>query len=203
MSTHKTTDKIISKVFKGPSGEGEYGPWQIYNIYFEGSENKYSWFQKDGIVPTPGTKVMFMKYDIIEKEKDGKTYTNYNIKEIEFDTASLGKPELSGTSSHGKQSNNTLPSSNCTMFISYAKDLLVSICGRGEYKEVDYPELVKMYTQEGMRSYYDTGEMLKMDMAMEGAKESEEVSVEAVKKFAKEIEPPPRRTPWFEYNEGG
>ena len=173
MSLHNTENLTITEVVVGPKGTGKRGAWQIYNLTFDGSDKKFTWFQTDSIVPQVGTKIPTMKYEIKTNEKDGKEYKNFTIKKIEFDNVS----QLKNTPPKGKVPT-SIPASNVTMFISYAKDLLVSICAGGGYKEVDYPELVKMYTQEGMRSYYDTVEMLKMDAAMESTKESETRSEE-------------------------
>ena len=78
----QATNKTIKKVFEGKSGEGKYGPWTAYDVYFEGSENKYSYFG-GGNKPTPvvGQKISYLEFDT---KQDGK-YTNRTIRKLVID----------------------------------------------------------------------------------------------------------------------
>jgi hypothetical protein len=76
------TNTEITKVYEGPSGEGQYGPWQIFNFYVKDHKEKFSVFGKDEFVPMPGIKLKLLKYEIKHSEKDGKKYTNYDVKEV-------------------------------------------------------------------------------------------------------------------------
>ena len=98
------TNVIIRKVFKGKSGEGQYGPWQAYDVYFEGSENKYSYFG-GGKKPVPvvGQKIAFMKFEAKTTKKDGKTYTNRTIKEMVLDQTPAEKPQGSPQATNGNK----------------------------------------------------------------------------------------------------
>ena len=78
----QAVNKTIKKVFKGKEIPGQYGPRQIYDVYFEGSENKYSYFQSGKKpVPTVGMMVSYMEFDV---KKDGK-YTNRTIRKMVLD----------------------------------------------------------------------------------------------------------------------
>ena len=69
----------ISKVYEGKSGTGKQGAWTVYNLYFDGSENKFGWFGGKGkIVPVKGMQIASMEYEITEN--DG--YTNHIIKKM-------------------------------------------------------------------------------------------------------------------------
>ena len=57
------TNKTIGKVYKGSEGTNEHGPWTLYNIYLEGGELKYTYFQSGSKpVPEPGMKIALMEY---------------------------------------------------------------------------------------------------------------------------------------------
>lgn len=80
------TNKVIAKVAVVKTGTTEYGKWTLYNIHFEGSERKFGYMGNDKKpVPFVGMKVPYLEYDEEEKEKDGKVYKNYNIKELKVD----------------------------------------------------------------------------------------------------------------------
>ena len=81
------TDLEIEKVFKGNSGEGQYGPYQYYDVYFKKGDTsapqKFSWSQSGKkIVPEIGMKISFMAFDTKPWAKDGKSGKNYNITEL-------------------------------------------------------------------------------------------------------------------------
>ena len=84
------TNVTIRKVFKGKSGEGQYGPWQAYDVYFEGSENKYSYFG-DEKKPKPviGQKITFMEFEVVKKGQ----YTNRTIKKMVLGQTPTEKPQ--------------------------------------------------------------------------------------------------------------
>jgi hypothetical protein len=80
------TNKVVSKVSTVKTGESEFGKWTLFNIFFEGSDKKFGYLGNDKRpVPFVGMKVPYLEYDIEKKEKDGKEYTNYNIKELKVD----------------------------------------------------------------------------------------------------------------------
>lgn len=72
------TNVEVSKVFKGKSGEGQYGPWQIWDVYFNGDNRKFTYFEKGNVIPEVGMMVLVLKFDV---EKKGQ-YTNYTVKEL-------------------------------------------------------------------------------------------------------------------------
>ena len=86
----KATNKTIKKVFEGKSGEGKYGPWTAYDVYFEGSENKYSYFG-GGNEPEPvvGQKISYLEFDT---KQNGK-YTNRTIRKMVLDETAPQPPK--------------------------------------------------------------------------------------------------------------
>ena len=80
------TNLEIAKVYEGPNGEGQYGPWQVYNLYFVGGKKKFGYIQSgQKPIPKPGMKVLFLDFEIEKTVKDGKEYINNKIKEIKFE----------------------------------------------------------------------------------------------------------------------
>ena len=84
------TNLEIEKVFKGKSGESQYGPWQLYNIMFKGGQKRFGYMQSGPKpIPQPGMTVTYLRFDI---EQSGQ-YTNNKIKEIKFGPATQGTPD--------------------------------------------------------------------------------------------------------------
>lgn len=99
----QATNVTIKKVFKGKSGDGQYGPWQAYDVYFEGSDNKYTYFQSGKKpVPTIGQKIAFIKFEASQTQKDGKTYTNRKITEMVLDETPPEKSQEAPQAQNGK-----------------------------------------------------------------------------------------------------
>uniref|UniRef100_A0A6H2A0G4 Uncharacterized protein n=1 Tax=viral metagenome TaxID=1070528 RepID=A0A6H2A0G4_9ZZZZ len=96
----KVTNKTIKKVFKGKSGEGKYGPWQAYDVYFEGSENKYTYFGGENKPePVVGQKISYLEFDT---KQDGK-YTNRTIRKLVLDeTASQPSKDAPQSAKEGQ-----------------------------------------------------------------------------------------------------
>uniref|UniRef100_A0A6M3XHB8 Uncharacterized protein n=1 Tax=viral metagenome TaxID=1070528 RepID=A0A6M3XHB8_9ZZZZ len=94
------TNVTIRKVFKGKSGEGQYGPWQAYDVYFEGSDHKYSYFG-GGKKPEPvvGQKVAFMEFEAVTKGQ----YTNRTIKKMVIDKTAPAKSQGSPQATNGNK----------------------------------------------------------------------------------------------------
>ena len=128
----KKTNITISKVFKGKSGEGKYGPWQIWDIYFEGSENKYTYFEKNDYIPIVGQVIDFLEWDV---EKKGE-YTNFTIKNI------IPSDSKKSSQSHSEANDGTI---SCkanigpiTMWGKYISDIMCAIIKDGHTgKELD------------------------------------------------------------------
>lgn len=123
------TNIEISKVYEGPSGTSQHGPWQIYNFYVKDHKEKFSVFGKDDLIPVPDLKLKLLKYEIKHSEKDGKSYTNYNVKEIILEEGEASQPaqKQPQTTQKSLQRDNTL-----TMYVSYAKDILVQLLANVE-----------------------------------------------------------------------
>jgi len=81
-------DFCITKVYepqkdrKPVEGEGEYGPWKLYNFYTDKTGKEKFGFMWSGKkpIPTEGLKIKHMEY---EKEKRGQ-YTNLDVKKLEL-----------------------------------------------------------------------------------------------------------------------
>ena len=77
----KLNGVTITKVFKGKSGEGKYGPWQGYNFYVDDpdwKDQKFSYLQS-GRKPVPEEG---MKVDLEFETKQNREYTNYDVKKL-------------------------------------------------------------------------------------------------------------------------
>jgi len=141
------TNVEISKVYEGKSGESEYGPWTAYNFYVKGYDHKFGYFQKDGgLAPAKGMKILMLEYEIKQRGE----YTNYDVKRIELlkdiSTDTLNPPQTA-PGPHGK----TQRDSNVTMFISYAKDLMVALLPyHAGYNQMELEDLANIVTQTGM-----------------------------------------------------
>ena len=143
------TDVVISKSFEGASGESEYGPWIAYNFYIDNDERKFSWFwnEKKPIVPVQDMQIKLMEYTS-GPSKCGK-YINNNVSRIILHGDAHKKAESnyeSGLKAHGKleeakpqstgfvgqkgvaqPDNKKGRDSSLTMYISYAKDIVVAL----------------------------------------------------------------------------
>ena len=150
----RLTNLTIRKVFEGKSGEGQYGPWQAYNMYFDGNEKwknvKFGYFG-GGNKPDPEEG---MTVDLIEFEekKDGR-YTNYTVTKLV-----PGEPEPEPEPSAAAPRNN--PNGGQTrmsMYVSYAKDIAVAkLTASGSAKTsrifgMGIMEICEMVAQAGKR----------------------------------------------------
>ena len=160
MAEEFETDIEITKVYEGTSGEGEFGPWTAYNFYVKGDDRKFSWFKSDSkpIMPVPGMLVKLMEYFIAEtySEKHNKTFTNYNVSRIilhgdahkQAETFEPPhKPVSMPTKSTPKRDN------SLTMYISYAKDIVVAQMAQGGYKGTSTLDISNVVVDNGVRMY--------------------------------------------------
>ena len=154
-------NKRITKVYRGKSGQGQYGPWTAWNFNIEGDDRKFSYFS-GGKKPEPkeGDFIAMMKFETVN---DGK-YTNYKAKEVAF-----GQPDCEprqdpphdyeppgehqappGTQKPAQQS--PRGDEKLSFYVSYAKDLKVALINQKEYPEgITLKECVNEVMQEGMR----------------------------------------------------
>lgn len=118
------TDCIITKVYTGPSGESEYGPWQVYNLYLDKGDKKFG-YMHSGKKPIPkeGMEIKHIEYELETTQKDGKTYENYKIKKMEV------AEEKSSTSKTSTQTTSHPTSNNkdASYYVAYAKDIAVAM----------------------------------------------------------------------------
>ena len=171
------TDVVVSKSFEGASGESEYGPWIAYNFYIDNDERKFSWFwnEKKPIVPMQGMQIKLMEYTS-GPSKCGK-YSNNNVSRIILhgDAYKKTKTEYeSGLKAHGKleeaepqstgfvgqkgvaQPDNKKGRDNTlTMYISYAKDVIVQmmVSAPDAFKGLPINQITDMVVDEGVKMY--------------------------------------------------
>lgn len=126
------TGATISNVKKVKSGEGEHGPWTLYNVQV--GDKKYSIFQNSDVAaPQSGQVIAYAEVEERESEKDGKKYTNYTLKKIKWGEESKTLP------SAGKNGKEDTPYS---MLLSYAKDVVIHHPGSQALNLVDYANAV-------------------------------------------------------------
>lgn len=185
MADEFETDVEITKVYEGKSGEGEYGPWTAYNFYVKDDERKFSWFKSDSkpIMPVKGMQIKLMEYVV----KQSGEYTNYNVSRIILHGDAHKKAETRELVDNKKfVPQKSSRNSSLTMYISYAKDLLVALMIHCDYEKVGFNELVDMVVDEGVRMY-DRAHGVS-DIAIQQAK----LTKEAEKGFVEpDNEPPP------------
>ena len=151
-------NKKITKVYRGKSGEGQYGPWQAWNLYIDGDDRKFAYFS-GGKKPEPfeGAFIQMMKFETVTKGK----YTNHNVKEM-----ALGQPENNEPRQdpphdyeppgEAQKPNVTPPVTHrgdekASFYVSYAKDLMCSLIEKGEYPEgVTLKECAKQVMDVGL-----------------------------------------------------
>jgi len=169
----------IEKVFKGKSGtsDGKNGPfeWQMWDVYIDGK--KYTYFSSGNKpIPSAGAFVKMLKYEVTQTpgkgKHEGKTFTNYNIKEMALDNLEKqnNEPrqepdqrppddyEPPGEKDGYADKPTTVKSSavrtgdeKASFYVSYAKDLMCSLVDKGEYPEgVTLKELAKQVMDVGL-----------------------------------------------------
>jgi len=114
-------DTKITKVYKGPDGDSEYGHWQVYNLYFDkGDKNKFGYMQSGKKpIPIEGMQIKHVEYEI---EQDGK-YTNYKIKKLE-PAEDESEPISEPTQKHIQPQSNG--NKDASFYIAYAKDIVIA-----------------------------------------------------------------------------
>ena len=147
------TNVEVGKVFKGKSGEGQYGPWQIHDVYLRDDKRKFSYFEKDGLIPEVGMIIQVLKFEVVQKGE----YTNYTVKELTPDPNWYSgkepeiphqKPPSATGSTQGVKRDSSI-----TMFASYSKDLMVALINNGLYLEMDLEDIARIVAQTGVIMY--------------------------------------------------
>lgn len=150
----KLTNVVISKVFKGKAGIGQYGSWQVWSIYLTGGETKYDYFEKDNIKPFEGMAVASFEYEIEQKGQ----YTNYSVKKlIPVQSATpQGGPVLSKPALPLPGANllsQTEEGKRLMMCTSYMKDVMVQKMQLdfNAYKETTLDEMAELIGRAGQQ----------------------------------------------------
>lgn len=125
-------DAKITKVYKGPDGESEYGTWQVYNLYLDKGDKKKFGYMQSGKKPVPieGMAVKHIEYEVKTTKKDGKTYTNYDIKKMEVANEEIGEAQARTHELAQKTLDEYIPPKNnkdASFYVSYAKDLQIAL----------------------------------------------------------------------------
>ena len=149
------TNVEVGKVFKGKSGEGQYGPWQIHDVYLRDDKRKLTYFEKDGLIPEAGMIIQVLKFEVVQKGE----YTNYTVKELtpdpnwysgkEPEIPHQKPPSVAGSTQGVKRD------SSVTMYVSYAKDLMVALLGveDGHYFGMTLEDIAGIVAQTGVIMY--------------------------------------------------
>jgi len=139
-------NQTIDKVTKGKSGEHkEYGMWQQWSFTLIGDNKRYSYFEKNNIVPVSGMKLLVLKYEI--EPKDGKTY--YNVKSLEpaIEPTSKAVNQLNQEANNGFNNNR-----DASFYVSYVKDIIVAKIDQGlQEKDTSVKELAMECTIIGLQ----------------------------------------------------
>ena len=152
------TNVIVNKVYKGASGEGQYGPWQAYNFYVKGDDRKFSCFDSK-LVPVEGMAIAALEFEEKQSQgKDEKWYTNNNVKTVMFpDEAQQVNNNANQTApeAQGSTISSTKRDSSLTMYISYAKDIVVAKIQAGDeqYALMPVEDLGVVTVQVGINMY--------------------------------------------------
>ena len=143
------TNVAISKVYPGKSGENDYGKWWAYNFYVKDHDEKFSYFKKeDGVEPVQGMEIQLLEYEIGQRGE----YTNYDVKRFTLQTTPQATPQTAPEPLQSTQKGKR--DSSITMFISYAKDLMVSLMpSHAGYNQMDLEDLGKIATSVGLQMY--------------------------------------------------
>ena len=130
-------DVTIGKVYKGKGGESQHGPWQIWNFYLDDPDDKrkFTWFEKDGLIPIEGMSVKAMEFEISETHKDGKTYLNHTVKWFKLNStpnapqkSTQSAPASTGGTFSKNEGNGIGP---MTMWGKYIGEVVCAFIGKG------------------------------------------------------------------------
>lgn len=150
------TDVKFTKVLKKGSGENRYGPWQLYLCHIDAPEwkgIKLAYFKKEN-KPTPlqGMALQVLEYDTRKKIEDGKTYTDYIIKDfVPAEQESQATPVSVETSQQGdSQKPDKNSEEKASYYVSYAKDILIALIA-AEKDTNGLPELCDLVVEAGLK----------------------------------------------------
>jgi len=155
------TNVEVEKVFKGKSGEGQYGPYQIWNFNLKGDDRRFSMFEKEeSPIPVVGMKIAAMKFEVKQTagmgKHQGKTFTNYNITElIEVGDVILDPQSGKQPAPKGTLSTDIGPVS---MYVSYYKDILCCLINNfGSDRAIEHYDSLLGLAQEGLERGIQAG----------------------------------------------
>lgn len=122
-------DCKITKVYEGPNGEGEWGKWQVYNLYLDkGPKEKFGWMQSGKkLIPKEGMQLKHVGYEI---EEDGQ-YTNYKIKEMELTEGKSTPKAIPNTKEDMGAIPNIKNDREVSFYVAYAKDIAIAMLTNG------------------------------------------------------------------------
>ena len=151
------TNVIVNKVYEGASGEGQYGPWQAYNFYVKGDDRKFSCFDSK-LIPKEGMAIAALEFEEKQSQgKDEKWYTNNNVKTVILPDEAQPQttPQTALEPRDTTISVSSKRDTSLTMYISYAKDIVVAKIQAGDeqYALMPVEDLGVVTVQVGMNMY--------------------------------------------------
>lgn len=167
------TNQVISKVERKKDGDGEYGPWVLYNFWLENNDKRFSYFQSgQKPVPVQGMKIGHIEY----KEKVNGKYTNYEVSTLSVVEGAPGPMRIDDkVSSKGKGRDEDLISMMWKFGPSMIKLMEMEQNGCGKLaelidifkegiKQLVYEQPVKEETKEETYNYPAMSQSDNMDM---------------------------------------
>lgn len=120
------TNVTIDKVFRNER-QGKNGPFFVYDVYFEGDEDRYSFFEKkDHLNPEVGMIVSFLKFDV---KQNGK-FINRTITALEFAKGQQPKQQTQNPQPTGPvqktNGNNKLQPDPLNFYLRYMADVKIA-----------------------------------------------------------------------------
>jgi hypothetical protein len=149
---------VITAVSKKKTGDGNYGPWTLYNFQTDQSDDWYSYFQSgDKPVPLVGMKIAFAEYT---EEQNGR-YTNLVIDKLAVAEERVPPPQAKSNTqqrTRGQQPSPPGSYKDQSILISYAKDLLVAkIASDREFAKTPIKDLMKGCVTVGLHAHASLG----------------------------------------------
>ena len=127
----------IDKVYKSKPIQGQHGEYHIYNFTVEGDNRKFSCIPNQKIsTPIEGAEIPYMEFShSTNTGSDGKVYDNYRVAEMKVMGGGTPNPQPNPKPAPPRPGNGR--DSSLTMYISYAKDIIVALINQGRVEPPD------------------------------------------------------------------
>ena len=145
----QAASKKVEKLFRGDELQGKHGPYRWLNVYFEGSDNKYSIIEKSKERnPVIGDVIdlVFISETSVS-QKDGKTYTNRKITSLEYLNEASKSTTESQTGPVAASEGLDDSGGNGKVYLDHGKVVLalLEMAGGVKAKEDDFIHLVDLF----------------------------------------------------------